>query len=111
MKSFQKSFGYSSLSTEEAKLQSANLSANIVSVMQCGAFLGAIIAHPISNWKGRKPGLLVSAALAGIGGVMQTASSGNIGALYAGRFVEGLGLGMATMITPTYVSENVSSSD
>ena len=37
---------------------------------------------------------------------MQAASSGNLPCLYIGRFIEGLGLGAATMLTPTYISEN-----
>ncbi|KAL9077908.1 MAG: hypothetical protein Q9157_003175 [Trypethelium eluteriae] len=88
------------------KLADANLSANIVSVMQAGAFAGALAANPIADKWGRKPGLLVAAVLAGIGGMMQAASSGNLGALYTGRLIEGLGLGAATMLTPTYISEN-----
>ncbi|KAI7158024.1 general substrate transporter [Hortaea werneckii] len=84
----------------------ANLSANIVSVMQGGAFFGALLANPLSDRWGRKPGLLTAAFFAGIGGMMQAASSGNLGCLYAGRFIEGLGLGGATMLTPTYISEN-----
>lgn len=74
--------------------------------MQAGAFAGALIANPISDKYGRKPGLLGAATFAAIGGLMQAASSGNLGALYAGRFIEGLGLGAATMLTPTYISEN-----
>jgi MFS family permease len=74
--------------------------------MQCGAFAGALIANPLSDRWGRKPGLLGAAFFAALGGVMQAASSGNISCLYAGRFIEGLGLGAATMLTPTYISEN-----
>ena len=74
--------------------------------MQAGAFLGALLANPVADKWGRKPGLLTAALFAAIGGMMQAASSGNLGALYAGRFIEGLGLGAATMLTPTYISEN-----
>ena len=84
----------------------ANLSANIVSVMQAGAFAGALIANPISDKWGRKPGLFLVAVLTIIGVIFQTASSGKLAALYVGRFISGLGLGAATMLTPTYVSEN-----
>ncbi|KAI9706781.1 MAG: hypothetical protein M1820_004752 [Bogoriella megaspora] len=94
------------LGAAEAKKRLADLSANIVSVMQAGAFAGALAAYPIADRYGRKPGLLVAAAFAAIGGAIQTASSGSIAALYVGRFVEGLGLGAATMLTPTYISEN-----
>ncbi|TKA82549.1 hypothetical protein B0A55_02285 [Friedmanniomyces simplex] len=104
--SFQDAFGYDKLSKTDRTLAAANLSANIVSVMQCGAFAGALLANPCADRWGRRPGLLGAATLAAIGGVMQAASSGSIGCLYAGRFIEGLGLGAATMLTPTYISEN-----
>ncbi|KAI9659319.1 MAG: hypothetical protein M1821_001577 [Bathelium mastoideum] len=107
MDTFEAAFGYSKLGSKTAiKLADANLSANIVSVMQAGAFAGALLAFPIADKYGRKPGLLTAAFFAAIGGLMQAASSGNLGCLYAGRFIEGLGLGAATMLTPTYISEN-----
>jgi MFS family permease len=38
---------------------------------------------------------------------MQTAStsSGNLAVMYVGRFIAGLGVGAASMLTPLYVSE------
>ena len=74
--------------------------------MQAGAFAGALLANPISDRWGRKPGLFLVALLTIIGVIFQTASSGKLAALYVGRFVSGLGLGGATMLTPTYVAEN-----
>jgi MFS family permease len=41
-----------------------------------------------------------------IGIVMQSAASGKLGALYAGRFISGVGVGAASTINPIYVSEN-----
>lgn len=78
---FQKEFGISS----KDKIGQANLSANIVSVMQAGAFAGALLANPIADKWGRKPGLLVAGAFAAIGGAMQAGSSGAIACLYVGR--------------------------
>ena len=99
---FKSEFGLDHLS----KLGASNLSANIVSVMQAGAFAGALIANPVSDKLGRRPGLLIAAAFAGVGAILQAASSGQLACMYVGRFVEGLGLGAATMLTPTYISEN-----
>lgn len=106
MDTFETAFGYSKLPSAKAQIADANLSANIVSVMQAGAFFGALGANPVADKFGRKPGLLTAAVLAAIGGLMQAASSGSLACLYVGRAIEGLGLGAATMLTPTYVSEN-----
>lgn len=74
--------------------------------MQAGAFFGALLAYPIADKFGRKPGLLGAAVLAGIGGLLQAVSFGHLEPLYVGRAIEGLGLGAATMLTPTYLAEN-----
>lgn len=37
---------------------------------------------------------------------MQSAASGNLGCIYAGRFISGVGVGAASTINPIYVSEN-----
>merc|ERR1711981_612493 len=49
---------------------------------------------------------LSAASMAIFGIVIQTASSGEIAALYVGRFFAGVGVGAASMLTPLYVSEN-----
>ncbi|KAI9757731.1 MAG: hypothetical protein M4579_003356 [Chaenotheca gracillima] len=87
-------------------LATANLSANIVSVLQAGAFAGALIASPIADKWGRKPALLLASMVGAVGVILQAASSGKLASLYVGRFIAGLGLGAATMLTPTYISEN-----
>lgn len=78
--------------------------------MQAGAFFGALLAYPLADKYGRKPGLLGAAVLAAIGGVLQAAAGGHLEPLYIGRAIEGLGLGAATMLTPTYLAENSTSS-
>ena len=78
-------YGLDTSSDPSGKLAAANLSANIVSVMQAGAFAGALIAFPISDAIGRKKGLLIAAFFAAIGGLMQAAASGKIACLYVGR--------------------------
>ena len=74
--------------------------------MQAGAIAGALLANPLADRLGRKPALLTVAVIAFIGGLLQGLSFGHLSAFYIGRFVEGLGLGGATMVAPTYVSEN-----
>lgn len=99
---FKQEFGLDGFSSTA----SANLSANLVSTMQAGAIIGALAALPLSEKLGRKPSLMIIAVFAFIGGFMQAFSNGNFGTFYAGRVIEGLGLGGATMLAPTYVSEN-----
>ena len=65
----------------------ANLSANIVSTLQAGCFVGALAASPISDKFGRKPALLIAAVVATIGAIMQTSASGHLAAMYVGRYV------------------------
>lgn len=99
-------FGFSQLDDDAADKANANLSANIVSVMQAGAFFGALLAYPIADKYGRKLGLLGAAVLATIGGLLQAVAFGHLEPMYVGRAIEGLGLGAATMLTPTYLAEN-----
>jgi MFS family permease len=53
--------------------------------MQAGAFAGALIAEPISNRWGRKPGLFLVSLLTIIGVIFQAASSGQLAVMYIGR--------------------------
>ena len=82
---YSSKYGFDTSSDPSGKLAAANLGANIVSVMQAGAFAGALIAFPISDAIGRKKSLLIAACFAGVGGIMQAAASGAIACLYVGR--------------------------
>jgi hypothetical protein len=81
--SFFRSFGLENLSTVAA----ANLSANIVSALQAGCFVGALMGWPVADYLGRRTALLISPAFAIIGVVIQSASSGHLAAIYSGRYV------------------------
>ncbi|KAK4248997.1 MFS sugar transporter-like protein [Corynascus novoguineensis] len=85
---------------------SANLSANIVSTLQAGCFLGALVASPMTDRFGRKWCLIGVSLIIIVGIIMQAAALGNLGPMYAGRFIAGTGVGAASTINPIYVSEN-----
>jgi len=85
---------------------SANLASNIVSTLQAGCFVGALVASPMTDKFGRKWCLVGTAMIIMIGVAMQAAASGNLGPVYAGRFISGFGVGAASTINPVYVSEN-----
>lgn len=69
------------------KLNQANLSANLVTTMQAGAFAGALLAIPLAELRGRRPGLLTVSVFAFIGGLLQAFSYGHLACFYVGRFV------------------------
>lgn len=91
----------------------ANISGWIVSVLQAGCFFGAMSAAYVSERFGRKPGLFISAFFFHIGSLLQTtartggqSASSALNQLYVGRAIGGFGVGMVSVIVPTYVSES-----
>jgi MFS family permease len=63
----------------------ANLSGNLVTTMQAGAVLGALISSPFADRIGRKPALLMVAVTGFVGGLMQAFSYGHLSVFYIGR--------------------------
>ncbi|KAK1635680.1 general substrate transporter [Colletotrichum phormii] len=84
----------------------ANLESNIVSVMQAGAFAGALFSTWLANRVGRLFSLLIASLLVFIGVALQAAASGHIEAMYVGRLIAGFAIGIASSANPLYVSEN-----
>ncbi len=69
-----------------------------------GAIIGCIIAGTVSDKYGRKPGLLIAAAIFALSSLAMAFSSSRdifIGA----RFCAGAGVGMASMLSPMYIAE------
>lgn len=76
----------------------------VVSVFTGGAFVGAGLAGPIGDYIGRKKTILLGAIIFLFGGGLQTGAQ-NLGYLYAGRCIAGLGVGFLVMIIPPYQAE------
>src|SRR6185436_10891153 len=69
-----------------------------------GAMIGCIIAGKIADKKGRRPGLLIAASVFGISSLfMAFAPDRNL--FVVSRFVAGIGVGMASMLSPLYIAE------
>ncbi|MBN8860819.1 MAG: sugar porter family MFS transporter [Sphingobacteriales bacterium] len=69
-----------------------------------GAIIGCIIAGTVSDKYGRKPGLLIAAAIFALSSLaMAFSSSRNI--FIGARFCAGAGVGMASMLSPMYIAE------
>lgn len=74
-------FGLSNLDS----VARANLSANLVTTVQAGAFAGALGALPFAEKLGRKKSLLIVAVIAFIGPLLQAFAYGHIACFYIGR--------------------------
>ena len=80
LETFSKSFGIP-LGTSPAVAQHrAELQGNVVSILQGGAFFGAIIGGQIEDRIGRKYALMVGCVIFIIGGIVQTAITTGISA-------------------------------
>lgn len=69
-----------------------------------GAIIGCLIAGNIADKFGRKKGLLVAAALFFVSSLCM-AFSANKDIFIASRFLAGIGVGMASMLSPMYIAE------
>lgn len=76
----------------------------VTSWVTLGALFGALAAGGIADRFGRKSALLLAGALFSLGAVVQ-ATAGVTEVLVAGRFVIGLGVGVASVAAPLYVAE------
>ncbi|KAJ0311315.1 hypothetical protein COL5a_002268 [Colletotrichum fioriniae] len=102
MDTFKKQYGLEN----QPKTVLANLESNIVSVIQAGAFAGALFSTWLANRVGRRFSLIIASILVFIGVALQAAASGHIEAMYVGRLVAGIAIGIASSVNPLYVSEN-----
>lgn len=69
-----------------------------------GAIIGCLVAGKVSDKYGRRPGLLVSAAIFAISSLAM-AFSPSRDLFIASRFCAGIGVGMASMLSPMYIAE------
>ncbi|GAB7351808.1 hypothetical protein MBLNU459_g2377t4 [Dothideomycetes sp. NU459] len=76
----------------------------ITSLTSGGALVGAVIAGLTADKYGRKLAIYLGCALFFAGSLIQATSFG-VPQMSAGRFIVGLGVGLASMIIPMYISE------
>ncbi|KAF6137845.1 hypothetical protein GIB67_040553 [Kingdonia uniflora] len=111
-------FGYDIGATSGATiaLQSAELSGTtwfnlssiqlglVVSGSLYGALIGSILVYPIADFLGRRRELISAAVLYLLGGLI-TGFAPDFGVLIIGRFLYGLGIGLAMHGAPLYIAE------
>lgn len=89
-------------------LSLAAAQSRIISIWLFGAFLGVPLGMPVCSRVGRKSCLSFSALLYVLGTALQLVDvdgGGVIEVFEAGRFLNGLGVGCGTLVSPMYISE------
>ena len=69
-----------------------------------GAILGCLIAGAVSDKYGRRKGLLLAAAIFGMSSLAMSFAPTR-GLFITARFMAGIGVGMASMLSPMYIAE------
>ncbi|KAI2641272.1 major facilitator superfamily transporter quinate [Xylaria nigripes] len=100
-KSFQASINYDSYD-ETAK---ANIKANVSAMVQIGSVAGALIAFAVCDRIGRVWATRQLCLLWILGIAIFMGHGKSLGAVYAGRFVAGLGVGQTPVVGPVYIAE------
>ncbi|KAJ7120579.1 general substrate transporter [Mycena crocata] len=105
---FRAHFGMLGPDGEPITSKTNAVSANVVSVLQAGAFFGALGSAPISAKIGRKWTLVIFTFIFSIGAILTTVAkspSNGLAMIYAGRVISGVGIGAISAVAPAYVSE------
>jgi sugar porter (SP) family MFS transporter len=106
LKAFKEDFGLPTDSAGFADEKNASVSSNVVSLLTAGCFFGAIGASFLNERFGRRWTLIGLTVVFLIGAALQTAAHHEIGLIYGGRVIAGLGIGGMSAITPVFVSES-----
>ena len=101
MSSFRKEFGWTQLS----KTAEANVKGWVISIATAGAVPGAFAIIKLNQLYGRLWSLRFFTLIYMAGVIGQACSNGNLGALYASRFISGIGIGATTVMPPIYIAE------
>ncbi|KAI0378859.1 putative MFS quinate transporter [Hypomontagnella monticulosa] len=100
-KDFQRTINYASYSDVEK----TNIKANVSAMVQIGSVGGALFAFLICDRIGRIWATRQLCVLWILGIAIFMGNNGNLGAVYAGRFVAGLGVGQTPVVGPVYIAE------
>ncbi|CAI7592041.1 unnamed protein product [Penicillium discolor] len=98
---FKQSVGIDDLEKDEL----ASIKGTISSMVQLGSVAGALFAFIVCDRIGRVWATRQLCCLWILGIAIFIGNNGNMGAVYAGRFVAGLGIGQTCVVGPIYLSE------
>ncbi|KAJ7582017.1 general substrate transporter [Mycena floridula] len=105
---FLQQFGLLDATGAKDVKKSNAVSSNVVSVLQAGAFFGALGSAPLSAKFGRKYTLLAFSLIFLVGAILTTIADGGskgLAEIYAGRVISGFGIGAISAVAPSFVSE------
>lgn len=77
---------------------STSQESSIVSILSAGTFFGALFSPFLTDYLGRRPGLLISTWVFNLGVVLQTIAKA-IPIFLAGRFFAGFGVGLISAMS------------
>ncbi|KAK2599469.1 hypothetical protein N8I77_011222 [Diaporthe amygdali] len=100
-KDFQNSIHYH----DYDEVAQANIKANVSAMVQIGSVGGALFAFVIADRIGRIWATRVLCIFWVVGISMFMGNNGNLGLIYAGRFIAGLGVGQTPVVGPVYIAE------
>ncbi|KAJ5640245.1 Major facilitator superfamily domain general substrate transporter [Penicillium longicatenatum] len=100
-KDFQNYIDYSSYS----KVEQTNIKANVSAMVQIGSVGGALFAFLVCDRIGRLWATRQLCVLWIVGIAIFMGNNGSLGAVYAGRFIAGLGVGQTVVVAPVYLAE------
>ncbi|KAI1637898.1 general substrate transporter [Biscogniauxia mediterranea] len=100
-KDFQNTINYSSYS----KVEQTNIKANVSAMVQIGSVGGALFAFLICDRIGRIWATRQLCVIWILGMAIFMGHNGSLGAVYAGRFIAGLGVGQTPVVGPVYIAE------
>ncbi|PKY02374.1 putative MFS quinate transporter [Aspergillus campestris IBT 28561] len=87
------------------EVERTNIKGNVSAMVQIGSVGGALFAFVVCDRIGRLWATRQLCVLWIIGIAIFMGSNGNLGAVYAGRFVAGLGVGQTVVVAPVYLAE------
>ncbi|KAF7136977.1 hypothetical protein CNMCM5793_006681 [Aspergillus hiratsukae] len=100
-KSFKRDFGLDKMS----KADQNAVSSNLTSIYSAGGFFGALFMFFSLELLGRKTTIIISDAIFLVGAILCTVPTHQLGMIYAGRLLTGLGVGGISAASPLYIAE------
>jgi sugar porter (SP) family MFS transporter len=100
---FIRQFGLADHSKSDSQL--ANIKSNVTAMVQLGSIAGSVVGFIVIDYLGRVKSLRFLITLWIIGVLTQITAANNGCQFYIGRFVAGIGIGMTSVVCPTYLVE------